>query len=384
MIPIVAIIVFIGLYLTTLLSLHSAREHIGYGPLYAFIGTTIAFFNFFSPANIMVTVAPGITYALTSTTLVVGVFATSFLLYLTDGIQRVRKMILAVLLAEIFTFIYPFLGIFFVNLDPVNIQLSNPSLVEIYSSSYIISMASTIAIIFDCLFVVISFQFIVNRLPLPKTRKYSIPTAGAIALIIASIGDAIMFPLMTMLFGYAYQETILTRLPRFFVISIIYALIITFYAHMITKGKFSQYLTSRSTLELLVGKNVVPVEDFLAEKRRAEILFNLMSHDMNNALQINYSALELLKNDNPGLIDSFPVKKLDKVFNRMKKISDTTALIGGLQYISKELVFSEKIDLSFICNDAKKAVEESKPVKAGKIDFINRTDKKLIVNFNPL
>ncbi|MHA2298005.1 MAG: sensor histidine kinase [Candidatus Hodarchaeales archaeon] len=380
MIPILAIIAFITLYLTTLLSLHAIRKNVGYGPLYAFVGTTVAFFNFFAPADVIVTIANEISFALTSNTLVIGVIATSFLLYLTDGIQRVRKMILAILIAELFTFIYPVIATVFVQLDPTNVIISNQNLSQIYNISYVISLSSTITILFDCLFVVTSFQFVLNRMPKNRVVVY---VTGSIALIGASVIDAVLFPIITVIFGYPYSESILVRLPMFVIVSSIYAIVITIYAHIITQGKYFHYITSRSSLALLVGEETVDFETFLAEKRRAEILFNLMSHDLNNALQITSSAIELLKSDHPELVDEFPVQKLVKSFIRMKKISDTTAMIGGLQYISEDTIFSERLNMSIFCKEMISSFKNSMTEDVIVI-FTDESDEKLVINFNPL
>jgi len=377
-IPVMSILTFIAVYTAILLILHQNRNNIGFGPLFAFVGITVGFFNFLSVINILVEVFPGITYSLLSTALVSGVIATVLFIYLTEGREKTQELILAIITAEIITIIFPLVVSIYLRLDPENISLPSPYLLEYFDQTVIYSIASLISIICDSLFAIIFFQYSINRVP---KKPSTVPIISIISLIGASIVDAFLFPVISGFLGMNWVEMIIHRLPRFIVVSIIYAVVFTVYTRHIKKNIY-HHIGGRPSLSLLMRRRYVTIESFLAEKRRAEILLNLMSHDVNNILQVSVSALELIKGNHPSLCDTFPIRKLENSNRRLMKISHAISVIGGLQFVDNGMIFTEKIELVSMCRDiCRKLQNEYTGVK---VDFQEDMSKRLYIKFNPL
>jgi len=375
--PILALSAFIFTYSFTQLTLFHFRKKIGYIPLYSFVSITIGFFNYFAMGKIMLDITDEIQFILFNTTLVVGVISTAFLLFLLDEPHHIRNFFYTIIIAEVFTWVYPALSYFFLTLDPAHVYLANPWVIDIFGVSALISFASTVALVCDIIFVIVFFHQVRKRL---KNPIYA-PIIGILAFIGALIIDAIVFPAIKSLFQLIDFETLFFRIPRFILSSFIYAIIILSYAHLTTKGEYFFYNANRSSLEILLGRTTIPIEMFLAEKRRAEILFDLMGHDMGNALQVYTTALQLLRDQFPHLEESTPLNTLKETFNRMNQINNIIKRLGNLYYINRYTIRTKKMVLPSICRNA--ISKAQKLYNEVEFNFIDKSDGDLTIKFNP-
>lgn len=375
--PILALSAFIFTYSFTQLVLFHYRKKLGYVPLFAFVSITIGFFNYFAMGKILLDVTDEIQFALFNTTLVVGVISTAFLLFLLDEPIHIRNFFYTIFIAEVFTWVYPALSYFFLTLDPAHVYLANPWVIDIFGVSALIAFASTVALVCDIIFVIVFFHQFRRRLKKPIFA----PIIGIFAFIGALIIDAIVFPAIKSFFQLIDFEDLFFRIPRFILSSFIYSIIILSYAHFTTKGEYYFYNASRSSLDILLGRTTIPIEEFLAEKRRAEILFDLMGHDMGNALQAYTFALQLLKDQFPHLKDSMHLNALKDTFNRMNKINNIIKRLGNLYYTNRYTIRTKKMVLPSICQ---KAISKAQKLyNEVEFNFIDKSDGDFTIKFNP-
>ncbi|MFX0183912.1 MAG: ATP-binding protein [Candidatus Hodarchaeota archaeon] len=131
----------------------------------------------------------------------------------------------------------------------------------------------------------------------------------------------------------------------------------------------------------------LPVELFLSEQRRADILFNLISHDMRNALQSHLFAMEMLNQHHPAINNSIEMDILEKTYQKIEKIGNSILKIGELSFLDRDYVRKNLMDLSEECErvvDQLKTEHDPLGTKAISINFTHESSEKLMCFYNPL
>lgn len=318
--------------------------------LYAFVGGTAMYFNLVGIAQINVTVYNQ-NFALTSPTLVVGLIATVLFYYLESGTKQARNMMLAIFVGLLISIFFPLYGYISLKLNIPAVSMIDPEYIDFYETGFKTGVASTLTLIIDLFVSIIVFQYILNKTLKTKRRTIKIPIIGAIALTISSLTDAILFPLLLTSIHQSDLQNIVARIPVFFLASISYSIILSIYVHHLTEGKYFEYI-KRPTLDILMRKRkFIPIELFLRERKRMDVLFDIMNHDLKNILQVYTNSLELLRNIYPEIKEEYSFKSLNNVFRRLKKISFLYSSMEEFQKQKEEDMYEKQQNLSIIINN---------------------------------
>ncbi|MFX0093412.1 MAG: ATP-binding protein [Candidatus Hodarchaeota archaeon] len=131
-----------------------------------------------------------------------------------------------------------------------------------------------------------------------------------------------------------------------------------------------------------VWRYTVPQVDlFLAEKRRANILFDLIGHDLRNALQSQLLAMEVLSQEK-----TFPDTRETAIFKnsyqKIEKIGNLIRQMGELRFLNRKFLLS---NLMYLAEECQEVCQQLRSEYASiSIEFTNKSSKPLVCVYNPL
>ncbi len=374
------LILYIFVFSAIVIILHLSAKYISEGPLYGFVASTIVYVNTIAIASIQVYPYLSLNYSFSiySPTLIVGVLAVSLLIYLERGTKKARTFLTTIFIAGIISFIFPLIINIVLKMNLEGLQITNPIYLSLYSVSMKVAVASTLTILFDIIIMVIIFQFLMN---LFYSSKHRVFISGTFALIIASIADAILFPLFQLVIVFDLQNSIFARLPVFVLSAILYALIFSIYIHI---RKLDEHIGLERPIFDIISRHetFVPLEIFLRERDTSKILFDVATHNLRNALQIQRNAIDLLKKQKNEVVNSTYIDAIETAYKKMEKISFAISSIKTLHYITDNEIKGKVININTLVSELVERGRISYP----QMNIILKEDVEdyCFVQYNPL
>ncbi|NHJ01508.1 MAG: hypothetical protein EAX86_05165 [Candidatus Heimdallarchaeota archaeon] len=123
-----------------------------------------------------------------------------------------------------------------------------------------------------------------------------------------------------------------------------------------------------------------PIEQLLSEKRRADILFNIIGHDLRNALQGHFFAIELQESKKDPQF-------LNTTYKKIEKISHLIHQIGELRFLTSDSVKENLMDLESLMKEVVKQINIDYILKENEekdIILRNTLSKPIKVRYNPI
>lgn len=141
-------------------------------------------------------------------------------------------------------------------------------------------------------------------------------------------------------------------------------------------------------LGISIWRYSLPIERVLSENRRADVLFNIIGHDLRNALQSHIFVLEMLEKELGNEdVKSRAFLPTNTTYQKIERIGRVVHQIGELRFLNEEYVRKNPLDLSVLCqnmvDDLKNQFISSNDEDIT-VQFVNNTSRILKTSYNPL